>query len=170
MLTSLAKLHDAITSASFAAAAACVAVITGSFAYEVVARYFFGAPTSWAYDLSSYALCPMIFLAIPAMTQQRAHIAVSYLIDGLPGAARTRSALAVMVIATLVCFLAAWITGAETWRQYVSGTQTISASPISKWWVSIFIPYGLLSSAIYFLRQSFSGENVPSPMTDGIPQ
>jgi hypothetical protein len=60
-----------------------VAIITGSFAYEVVARYFFAAPTSWAYDLSSYALCPMIFLAIPAMTQQRAHIAVAYLVEGL---------------------------------------------------------------------------------------
>jgi TRAP-type C4-dicarboxylate transport system permease small subunit len=82
----------------------------------------------------------MIFLSIPAMTQQRAHIAVSYLIEGLPEGARRRSALAVTLIAAVVCLIAAWITGAETWRQYVSDTQTISASPISKWWVSIFIP------------------------------
>ena len=35
----------------FAGAAACVAVIAGSFWYEVISRYFFNAPTSWAYDL-----------------------------------------------------------------------------------------------------------------------
>src|SRR6478735_8795871 len=99
MLRALARLHDAITAASFTAAAVCVAIITGSFAYEVVARYFFAAPTSWAYDLSSYALCPMIFLAIPAMTQQRAHIAVAYLVEGLSGASRHRAGLAVAVVA-----------------------------------------------------------------------
>lgn len=170
MLKGLARFHDAITSASFAAAVACVAIITCSFAYEVVARYFFGAPTSWAYDLSSYALCPMIFLAIPAMTQQRTHIAVAYLVEGLPSAFRHRAGLVVAVIAMLVCFLAAWITGAETWRQYVRGVETISANPIPKWWVSIFIPYGLLSSAFYFMRQGFGGTGaLPAPL-EGMPQ
>jgi TRAP-type C4-dicarboxylate transport system permease small subunit len=170
MLGAFGRLHDAVTAASFAAAAACVAVITGSFAYEVVARYFFGAPTSWAYDLSSYALCPMIFLAIPAMTQQRAHIAVAYLVEGLPSVSRHRAGLAVAIVAMLVCFFAAWITGAETWRQYANGVETISANPISKWWVSIFIPYGLLSSALYFMRQGFSGTGaLPAPL-EGMPQ
>ncbi len=71
----------------------------------------------------------MIFSFHPAMTQQRAHIAVSYLIEGLPDAARAGEALAVTAIAAVVCLVAAWITGAETWRQYVSDTQTISAEP-----------------------------------------
>jgi TRAP-type C4-dicarboxylate transport system permease small subunit len=30
---------------------------------------------------------------------------------------------------------------------------TLSALPIPKWWVSIVIPYGMLSSALHFLRQ-----------------
>ena len=30
---------------------------------------------------------------------------------------------------------------------------TLSALPIPKWWVSILIPYGMLSSALHFLRQ-----------------
>ena len=162
MLNQLGKLHDGITAASFAAAAGCVALITFSFAYEVVARYFFGAPTSWAYDLSSYALCPMIFLAVPAMTQRQMHISVSYMIEALPDAIHRRAVLAVTVIAAFICFIATWITGAETWRQFVSGTQTISASPISKWWVSIFIPYGLLGAALYFTRHAFAGTPAPS--------
>jgi TRAP-type C4-dicarboxylate transport system permease small subunit len=162
MLNQLGKVHDGITAASFAAAAGCVALITFSFAYEVVARYFFGAPTSWAYDLSSYALCPMIFLAVPAMTQRQMHIAVSYLVEALPDKARSRATLAVAIVAAIICFVAAWITGAETWRQFVSGTQTISASPISKWWVSIFIPYGLFGAALYFTRHALAGAPAPS--------
>jgi TRAP-type C4-dicarboxylate transport system permease small subunit len=46
-----------------------------------------------------------------------------------------------------------WITGSETWRQYAQGVWTLSALPIPKWWVSILIPYGMLSSALHFLRQ-----------------
>jgi hypothetical protein len=35
----------------------------------------------------------------------------------------------------------------------VRGVETITAVPIPKWWVSVFIPYGLLNSGLYFLRQ-----------------
>ena len=55
----------------------------------------------------------------------------------------------------MICLICAWITGAETWRQYVRGVETITAVPILKWWVSIFIPYGLLGCGLYFLRQFF---------------
>ena len=86
---------------------------------------------------------------------------------GLAGhARRLTSALAVTVIAALVCLMCAWITGAETWRQYVLGVETITAFPISKWWVSIFIPYGLLNSGIHFLRQYWRGDDLPARSGD----
>lgn len=37
-------------------------VLMGVIAYEAIARYFFGAPTSWAYDLSSWILVFYVFL------------------------------------------------------------------------------------------------------------
>jgi C4-dicarboxylate transporter DctQ subunit len=148
----LARIHDVITTTGFAGGAASVALIAAAFWYEVVARYFFNAPTSWAYDVASFLLCPTIFLSIPEMTRRNAHVVVSYLADALP--ARTRGPLifGVVLTAAAICLAAAWITGAETWRQYVRGVETITAVPISKWWVSIFIPYGLLSSGLYFIR------------------
>jgi TRAP-type C4-dicarboxylate transport system permease small subunit len=153
MLQRICSLHDRITIVGFAGAAAAVAVITGAFWYEVVARYFFSAPTIWAYDVASYAMCPMIFLAVPEMTRRGAHIRVSFLVDGLPLSYRQSWNTIILLVAVLVCLLGAWIAGAETWRQYVRGVETISAFPVRKWWVSIFIPYGLLSAALYFLRQ-----------------
>jgi TRAP-type C4-dicarboxylate transport system permease small subunit len=152
-MDALRRLHDRLTAAGFAGAAACVALITVSFWYEVVARYFFDAPTIWAYAVASYVLCPMIFLAMPAMTRRGAHVAVSYVADGLPERYRRPLAQAVLLAAALVCLLGTWICAAETWRQYVREIETISAFPVQKWWISVFIPYGLLSSALYFVRQ-----------------
>ena len=165
MLHHLRAIHDGVTRVGFAGAALCVGTIAGSFWYEVVSRYFFNAPTTWAYDLASFVLCPMIFLAIPAMAQRNAHIVVSYLVDGMPEEGRAWLRRGVLIAAALICLICAWITGAETWRQYARGVETITAVPISKWWVSIFIPYGLLGSGLHFLRQ-FLGD-APLPFAEG---
>jgi TRAP-type C4-dicarboxylate transport system permease small subunit len=166
MVDRLCALHDRLTAAGFAGAGACVALIIVSFWYEVVARYFFDAPTIWAYAIASYLLSPMIFLALPAMTRRGAHIAVSYVVDGLADRYRKPISRAVLLAAALVCLLGAWICAAETWRQYVREIETISAFPVQKWWISIFIPYGLVSSAFYFLRQ-LAGEAPAASAADG---
>ena len=148
----LADLHDAITSASFAGAAAVLGAIAFSFCYEVTARYFFAAPTSWANAFVSYLLCAAIFLAVPELTRRRAHVAINLLLDRLS----PRSALLLnrMIRASgaAACLLATWISGNATLDQFSLGIDTISTYPIPKWWVSIFIPYGMLSSGLYFLR------------------
>ena len=46
----------------------------------------------------------------------------------------------------------------------IQGIETVLAFAVPKWWVSIFIAYGLLSSAIYFLRRLF--EPPPVERTD----
>ena len=154
----LAALHDWITSASFALSAAVLAAIAFSFCYEVAARYFFASPTSWANALVSYFLCAAIFLAIPELTRRRAHVAISLLVERLP--LRPAAWLTRMILAAGAgaCLLAAWIGGTATFDQIGAGIETISAYPVPKWWVSIFIPYGMLSSGIYFLRQ-LTGES-----------
>jgi TRAP-type C4-dicarboxylate transport system permease small subunit len=164
MLAGLRRFHDRLTMIGFAGGALSVAVIAGSFWYEVVSRYFFNAPTNWAYDLASYALCPMIFLSIPEMARQRAHIVVAYVVEALHENRRAVIGRAVLLVAALICLFATWITGAETWRQYVRGVETITAWPVQKWIISIFIPYGLLGAGLHFLRQ-FAGE-APAARSD----
>jgi TRAP-type C4-dicarboxylate transport system permease small subunit len=149
----LYRLHDRITVAGFAGGAASVGLIAVCFWYEVVARYFFNAPTAWAYDVASFALCPTIFLSVPEMTRRSAHVVVSYLVDAMRPPVRAPLTRLLLLAAAVVCLAGAWVTGAETWRQYVRGVETITALPISKWWVSIFIPYGLLNSSLHFWRQ-----------------
>jgi TRAP-type C4-dicarboxylate transport system permease small subunit len=152
MLRALAEFHDRLTVAGFSVAAALVGVIAAAFCYEVVARYFFSAPTSWTYDLGCYLLAAVIFLSMPEMTRRGSHIQVNLIFDSLSPPRARRLRFAIGVLAAAACLAATWITGNETWRQYSQGVWTLSAVPIPKWWVSILIPYGMLSSGLHFLR------------------
>ena len=159
----LADWHDAVTQGGFAAAACVLGCIAFSFCYEVAARYFFSAPTSWANAFVSYLLCAAIFLAVPELTRRRAHVAINILLDRLgPGRATMLNRL-VRVAGAAACLLAAWFTGNATLDQFQQGIDTISAYPVPKWCVSIFIPYAMLSSGLYFLRDLLGGETGDGP-------
>ena len=157
----LADLHDTLTSASFMAAAAVLAAIAVSFCYEVAARYLFSAPTSWANAFVSYLLCAAIFLAVPELTRLRAHVAINLLLDRLSPQPAVLLNLLIRAAGAAACLLATWISGNATLDQFNAGIDTISAYPIPKWWVSIFIPYGMLSAGLYFLRDLF-GRGAPA--------
>jgi TRAP-type C4-dicarboxylate transport system permease small subunit len=154
-------LHDRLTIAGFAVAALLVGGIAAAFCYEVVVRYFFSAPTGWTYDVGCYFLAAVIFLAVPEMARRNAHIHVNIVADALPPRRARILRFGIGILAAAGCLVAAWITGTETWRQYLQGVQTISSLPIPKWWVSIFIPYGMLSSAFHFLRHLGRGAGQP---------
>jgi TRAP-type C4-dicarboxylate transport system permease small subunit len=159
----LAGLHDAVTAASFAGAAAVLAAIALSFCYEVTARYFFNAPTSWANALVSYFLCAAIFLAVPELTRRRAHVAINLLLERLPPKTALALTRAIRAAGATACLLATWISANATIEQINLGIETISAYPVPKWWVSIFIPYGMLSAGLYFLRDLITDQAVRGP-------
>ena len=152
LLHRLAAWHDAITRAGFAVAAMLLGAIAVSFCFEVALRYFFSAPTSWANAFVSYLLCAAIFLAVPELTRRRAHVAINLLIDRLPPRAGHHLNRLIRFAGAGACLLATWISTNATLDQIAMGVDTISAWPVPKWMVSIFIPYGMLSSGVYFLR------------------
>jgi TRAP-type C4-dicarboxylate transport system permease small subunit len=134
----LARLHDAITAASFAGAAAVLGAIAFSF---------------WANAFVSYFLCAAIFLAVPELTRRRAHVAINLLLDRLSPARAAVLNRIIRAAGAAACLLATWITANATLDQFFLGIDTISTYPVPKWCVSIFIPYGMLSSGLYFLRE-----------------
>jgi TRAP-type C4-dicarboxylate transport system permease small subunit len=156
-------LHDAVTRAGFAASAIILALIAISFSYEVVARYFFGAPTSWANAFVAYFLCASIFLAAPELTRRRAHVAVTILSDRASPALRAALHRVILAAGAAACLLATWITANATADQIAMGIDTISAYPVPKWLVSVFIPYGMLSSGLYFIRDLVDADVSATP-------
>ena len=153
-LRRLASFQDRLSRTGFALAACILAFISVAYCYEVVSRYFFNAPTIWASPLVSYALCLTIFLALPDLARRGLQISID-LHEAWASPAVIEALLRLTrLVAGMSCLAAAWITAEQAWSEYSFGVWTNTYLPIPKWWLFVFIPYGLLSAGIYFLRQA----------------
>ncbi len=132
--------------------AGALGAIVVSFCFEVVMRYAFNAPTSWANEWVSYFLCAFIFLMMPDITRTGRHVAVTLIFEHVPQRGGRVLTWVICCLCFLMCVTATWFTADETLRQFRHEVQIMAVTPIDKWYVSIFIPYGLGSSALYFLR------------------
>ncbi|MEQ1956664.1 TRAP transporter small permease [Mesorhizobium sp. CN2-181] len=164
----LAAIHDRLSRAGFAIAAVVLMVMTISYCFEVVSRYFFNSPTIWASPLVSYGLCASIFLALPDLARQGAHVSIDLhdqLVSPKVGALLLT---ATRLVSGFACFVGALITGAQMLSEYSMDVWTNTYLPIPKWWLFIVISYGLLSAGLYFFRQAFG--DLPQPSSESASQ
>ncbi|MGI9426260.1 MAG: TRAP transporter small permease [Hyphomicrobiaceae bacterium] len=133
-------------------AAIGLALIVVFYVYEVVTRYFFNSPTAWVSDFVSYALCASVFLALPKVTKDKGHVAVTILVDQLPIRAANVVHSIISVIGFLCLAFAAYVSLQENVRQFSKNIETLAIIPIPQWWVSGFITFGLALSSLYLLR------------------
>lgn len=162
----LFRIHDKLTEWGKWLAVFMLVLIAASFSYEVAARYLFNAPTSWANAFVAYFLCAAIFLVVPEISRRNTHVVINLIYEWLSPRPRRMLELIVRFIAGAMCFFAAWFCAVETWQQFTGGIDTISALPIPKWIVSIFVPYGFISTGLYFFRQM---RQPPAPAPEGFP-
>jgi TRAP-type C4-dicarboxylate transport system permease small subunit len=152
-LAPLLRAHDAITTIGFEISKLCLVVIVFSFSYEVVARYFFGAPVWWANEVVSYALCIGVFLGMPEVTRRNGHVAVTVIPEILPLKYRAILMACIQAVGFLACIAIAWMSLNQNVSQYLRDAMIIAAvRPIPKVYISVWITFGFISSAIYFLR------------------
>jgi C4-dicarboxylate transporter DctQ subunit len=148
----LARLHDGITDVGFQLSKLCLGIIVFAYCFEVVSRYFFNAPTWWADEAVSYALCIGIFLMMPYVTRGKGHVAVTLVLEVLPPRETRILTWVIYLLGFLACAAATWINLDENIRQVVKDVQLMRVKPLPKWWISVWITYGFASSALYFLR------------------
>ncbi|MFN3259682.1 MAG: TRAP transporter small permease [Pikeienuella sp.] len=147
-----ARAHDLLTEAGLRLAMLALAGIVLAYVWEVVARYALGAPTRWSADLVSYLLLFVAFMAMPAVTKEGGHVAVTILLERLsPRALRLVTAL-IGLSGCAVCLFLAKIAADETARQFARDVRMMAAWPAPKGWISVWVVYGFLSSALYFAR------------------
>ena len=151
MTKTLSKILNYVTDFAAILAAIGLALIVCSYVYEVITRYVFDSPTAWASDFVSYALCATVFLALPRVTKDKAHVAVTILVDIAPEKLADIVHVFVSVIGFLCLSLAAWISLQENIRQFTRNIETLAIVPIPQWWVSAFITFGFAVSALYML-------------------
>lgn len=163
LLAPLLRAHDAITTAGFELSKLCLVFIVFAFSYEVISRYFFAAPTWWANETVSYALCIGAFLAFPEVTRRYGHVAVTIVLDTLPAQAKFLMQATIQAIGFAACMAVAWMSLDQNIDQYLRGAMIIAAvQPIPKIYISVWITFGFFSSALYFLRNIQLGGSEPA--------
>ena len=155
VLSRLARAQDVMTVFGGHVGKLCLGIIVFAYCYEVVARYFFAAPTWWANEVVSYALSIGCFLLMPEVTRSKGHVAVSVIIDMVPPERTARLARILHLCAFATCGVAAWISVDENIRQVVQDVHLMKVHPIPQIYISAWITYGFASSAIYFLRMAY---------------
>jgi TRAP-type C4-dicarboxylate transport system permease small subunit len=129
--------------------AAVMLLLTGAFlTYEVVMRYLFRAPTSWAQEVSEIFLLWGVFLALGRTVKLRENISIEVLYDRVgPAMQRGIDVLALGIVALFFAFCAKY--GFDlAWESFERGTTTGTMVDIPSWIEEAAIPVGCGWAAI----------------------
>ncbi len=155
-IISLGGIHDAITRLFFGIAMMALLFMLIAYLMEVFQRYFLSTPTVWATDLVTYLLCTILFLALPAATATRRHIAIRLDLGRRSNKQDYRAIRCVAAIGAVVCGIACVLSLLHTATQFTHGAYTVATVQIPKYWLSLMATYSFGSSALYFLRDVFN--------------
>ena len=127
----------------FAAMAALIGVIT----LQIVSRVFFTA-VGWTEEVARFLLVWITFLAATLAFRRGRHIAVTFVVDALPGLPRRLARIAALLVS--LCFLLALITIGWEYMQ-VQSFQKSASLRLSMTWVYAVIPLSAAIMAWYAL-------------------
>ncbi|WP_018688484.1 TRAP transporter small permease subunit [Ahrensia kielensis] len=113
---------DTISAILGYASQAMVLILIGSMLYEVVARYAFGAPTLWAFDIAYMSTGALFILGAAQALREDAHVRIDFLSSKLP--ARIRGAIdgiVFLLVLTPIFGLLTYVASYRTWRAWMTG-------------------------------------------------
>lgn len=117
---------------------------------NVVLRYAFLAPISWAEEVSIYLVIWIVFIGASTIVRQRGHLAIDLLPRSLRPAQR-RMLMIVVILFNLIFFAVfLYYSGLHTLRVYTSGQVTPNLQA-PMWLTYLAMPVG---SALMFLRSA----------------
>lgn len=135
--------------------------------FEVVARYFFNAPTIWAAEISQLFLLWGTFLGMARPLHHNAHIRITVLTGLLkPGHRRYTDMFALVFIAVFAAVVI-WYGTEIALDSFVRGRSAGTMLDIPNWWGEAVIPLGfslLLAQCIVELIRLTKQD---APMPDG---
>lgn len=140
-----------VSRASAIVAAVAVGIAALVYVAEVIARYGLNDPLNWAGDAGSYMLCIMVFLALPLITRQRGHIAVTVVIEMLPSTHVGKVTRMLELVSAAVLLIVAFFVIDLCIRQYHQDVLTTMANQIPRWWLTAIMTFGLVLSAFNFI-------------------
>lgn len=146
--------HDGFSKLAFRIACFALVVLLGAYLIEVVARYGFNAPTRWTSDLVQYMLCVSMSLALPWVTREGGHVAITSFLEKASAKNQAIAARWIQGLGAFTLSAVAIVFCTVAWDQARQGIETVAAFAIPKWWLSGLVVLGLGGAALHLLRQA----------------
>ncbi|WP_374668037.1 TRAP transporter small permease [Ramlibacter sp.] len=150
-MSALTRAHAAFTRGLFGLACAALVAMLAAYVTEVVLRYCFNAPTRWSSDAVSYAMLVCIAFALPAVTRDNGHVAITSLVERLSPALRAQAYRLLAWLSALACLAAAALLASQGVAQWRDGIETVAAFAIPKWWLSAAAALGFAGAATQYV-------------------
>ncbi len=150
------RVMQSITGAAEAIAAAAIGLIVVLVAYEVVARYAFGAPTVWTQDVCIYLMLFAAFLGMAPAERAGDHIRVDLAVSRLSPQARTWLHLATALGVAAFAAIVAWAGLEAAIQSYTYGRRSLSLLSIPMWIPQASVPLGMGLMALEALRRAWA--------------
>lgn len=142
--------------------AAALFVASGAMlTYEVVARYFFTAPTIWAAELSQLCLIWGSLIAMAWCLRERRHIRITAITGLLPHRPRLAAEAAAMLAVAAFSVVVIWKGFEIFWDSFERGRTTGSMLDLPIWITELAIPFGfamLMVQAVIEALRAVRGE------------
>ncbi|NHF74586.1 TRAP transporter small permease subunit [Paracoccus xiamenensis] len=143
-----------------------VILLIASMLYEVVARYVFGAPTLWAFDIAYMSTGALFVLGAAQTLRQDAHVRIDVLSSRFPP--RVRGAIDGIAFLFVLCpifAMLAKIAGQRAWRAFVNGeVETVSPWAPLMWPFYSVLTIGLAALALQLAAEGL--RNLIDPRRD----
>lgn len=138
-------------------AQAMVLILIVSMLYEVVARYVFGAPTEWAFDIAYMSTGVLFVLGAAQALREDAHVRIDFLSAHMP--AKLRDGINGVVYLLVLCPIFSKLTsiaGERAWRAYM----TSEVEHVSPWAPLMWPFYGALAIGLGALALQIAAEGI----------
>lgn len=119
--------------------------------YDVIMRYFFLKPTSWALDFTGYFMVYSTFMAAGWLLKENIHVRITMFSDFVNESIRKILMLIINIIGVVVSALIAWQGAIEVWYYLSNNLVLVRPVAVPKFLVFLPIPFGALMLLVYFL-------------------
>lgn len=146
----------AINRALFKAAVWIMAVVVPVMIYEVIARYFFNAPTTWGMELAVLLFGPYFLLGGPYLLHLKGHVALDVVRQRLSPMWQRRMDLVNYPMIVIFCAILLYFSVPSAWSSWEYKETSFSAWNPPVWPIKAFVPLALalmmMQAIIEFLR------------------
>jgi TRAP-type C4-dicarboxylate transport system permease small subunit len=154
------RFQEALTFGLFRIACAALVIMLSAYVAEVVLRYLFNAPTRWSSDVVSYAMLVTISFALPSVTRDGGHVAITSLIERLSTQRQQMAFRLLAWVSALVCAAATTLLIAQALAQWQGGIETVATLAIPKWCLSVAVALGMAGAAGQFVGHALKSQAV----------